>query len=677
MACRLKELFNVGEEFEDEDDLFLDLDAEIHTATPAADPSFRESVTAPILREPSTANLQPAKNKHPQQQNDISPRLSLSSCLQHSIKDGTRGNSPAPEPSGFQLRPLSKSTIPSGDIPKTVNGDVAHKQQQNLAPPSAGGKEASSTYGIQSLVTAGDEFDDLDWDVSFTDADEAPSQAHGGQPVPTNRLSITHGTVTHQSSPVQPICDSVSPAKKPHISNPTSSSQLGRHLPGPNSENIAPKGTWSPGGQTSCGLDNPSFTRQEFPVSCLTPSLNPIPSTGRNQAPKHLSNLRGVDYSFVAAQSQIVSPVTPRASRPQTPQMSLSFPNARMHGFSGPFPMRPSCLMSSVEASSPVSRGSISPITPRSLQAPVFTNHLVQLVSAANKTPHTPRLNPPQPKTRRFPGPAGLLPKQFSGRNLDDILISPPQTPAHGALAKLQTPVTSSQQSEEEFCRGPWARMKAEMGLDERNPSSFLCSYSVIMVLRKAALKQLAKNKVPNMAVMVKSLTRTNSDARAVFRDPTGEMQGTIHRQLLEERQAELKTGAVLLLKQVGVFSPSHRNHYLNVTPNNLLRIYTPDGTEWTSTHNASNKTSTELEPSASRPQHGPCTMRLIYDDDDDNGSGSKPSGQPCTLQRDESSHPGERAHPDSETKSLDDTQWEADDLDDLMGELSEDSYCF
>lgn len=98
-----------------------------------------------------------------------------------------------------------------------------------------------------------------------------------------------------------------------------------------------------------------------------------------------------------------------------------------------------------------------------------------------------------------------------------------------------------------------------------------------------------------------------------------GEMQGTVHRLLLEERQGQLKPGAVLLLKQVwgaghsrstlgavpatgtarsrcpragselrprppaalssqvGVFSPSHRNHYLNVTPANLLRIYPPE----------------------------------------------------------------------------------------------------
>lgn len=30
-------------------------------------------------------------------------------------------------------------------------------------------------------------------------------------------------------------------------------------------------------------------------------------------------------------------------------------------------------------------------------------------------------------------------------------------------------------------------------------------------------------------------------------------------------------------LLQIGVFSPSLRNHYLNVTPNNLVHVYSPD----------------------------------------------------------------------------------------------------
>lgn len=43
----------------------------------------------------------------------------------------------------------------------------------------------------------------------------------------------------------------------------------------------------------------------------------------------------------------------------------------------------------------------------------------------------------------------------------------------------------SSQTEEDDFSGGAWAVMKAEMGLDEGNPSCFLQSYSVIMVLRK------------------------------------------------------------------------------------------------------------------------------------------------------------------------------------------------
>lgn len=53
------------------------------------------------------------------------------------------------------------------------------------------------------------------------------------------------------------------------------------------------------------------------------------------------------------------------------------------------------------------------------------------------------------------------------------------------------------------------------------------------------------------------------------------------------------------------MFSPSHRNHYLNVTPNNLLRIYSPDGVALASTQilplvlvrvTASGKTETAAE---------------------------------------------------------------------------------
>ncbi|TKS92333.1 hypothetical protein D9C73_025465 [Collichthys lucidus] len=193
------------------------------------------------------------------------------------------------------------------------------------------------------------------------------------------------------------------------------------------------------------------------------------------------------------------------------------------------------------------------------------------------------------------------------------------------------------------------------MGLDERNPSCFLHSYSVVMVLRKAALKQLARNKVPNMAVLLKSIIHTHADAKAVFKDPTGEIQGTVHRRLLEDRAEELKIGSVLLLKQVGVFSPSHRNHYLNVTPNNLLRIYAPDGVRMSST---------QLPPLV--------LMHLVFDEEDDD-EGKRGTGKDLQTSRDTkaSCSRGPAGNPAPQ-----DSGWDADDdLDELLGELPEDTY--
>ncbi|KAM4645474.1 homologous recombination OB-fold protein [Amazona ochrocephala] len=297
-----------------------------------------------------------------------------------------------------------------------------------------------------------------------------------------------------------------------------------------------------------------------------------------------------------------------------------------------------------------------APPCPSALQTPVVTNHLVQLVTAANKAPGAAPRPPARGKARRFPGPAGILPQQRAGKLLEEILISAPQTPCHGALAKPRTEdvPSSSLPTEEDFGKGPWLAMKTELEVDERDPCCFLRTYSVVMVLRKAALKQLPRNKVPSMAVMIKTLTRTNVDAGAVFRDPTGEMQGTVHRLLLEERQSELRPGSVLLLRQVGVFSPSHRNHYLNVTPNNLLKIY-------------------PAEPEGSFSQPSPAQQEVPAQ------APARPSGPPQIVPA--PGHWGGHSRPHSTEQAPGQEEldgaggYDVDDLDGLLGELPEDFF--
>ncbi|XP_045045931.2 homologous recombination OB-fold protein [Desmodus rotundus] len=335
-------------------------------------------------------------------------------------------------------------------------------------------------------------------------------------------------------------------------------------------------------------------------------------------------------------------------SFPRTPNSNYSTPSRAVSGFFPRGPLQPRAPMSSVESPVSTPKGPHCPLVPQAvLQTPIVTNHLVQLVTAANRTPQQPMRTTTHAKTRRFPGPAGILPHQHSGKNLEEIMVSTPHTPTHGALAKFQTEIgTSSQASvEDDFGRGPWLTMKSALGLDERDPACFLCTYSIVMVLRKAALKQLPGNKAPHMAVMIKSLTRSTRDASAVFKDPTGEMQGTVHRLLLETRQNELKPGSVLLLKQIGVFSPSLRNHYLNVTPNNLVHIYSPDSGE-----------GNFLQPSQPFP---------------------KDPGDFCGSLQPETVRPREdlRTAQNPEAGTSPEELPEADDLDGLLSELPEDFF--
>uniref|UniRef100_A0A452UAW7 Homologous recombination factor with OB-fold n=1 Tax=Ursus maritimus TaxID=29073 RepID=A0A452UAW7_URSMA len=361
----------------------------------------------------------------------------------------------------------------------------------------------------------------------------------------------------------------------------------------------------------------------------------PVHSSPQNRFPGH---------SFPCPNAAI--PGRSHFPGPQTPNSISSTPPRTV---SGSFPRSPLQLRAPVSLvrcplSAPKSPH-CSPVPQAILQTPVVTNHLVQLVTAATRTPQLCARR----ETRRFPGPAGVLPHQRGGKNLEEIMVSTPQTPTHGALARFRTEIVTSSQASavEDFGRGPWRAMKSALGLDERDPACFLHTYSIVMVLRKAALKQLPRNKVPNMAVMIKSLSRSAMDASVVFKDPTGEMQGTVHRLLLETRQSELKPGSVLLLKQVGVFSPSLRNHYLNVTPNNLVHIYSPDSGD-----------GNFLKPPQPFPKDPGSFPGSLHHEPAKSGKGFR------TAQNAEAG------------PSLEEELPEADDLDGLLSELPEDFFC-
>nr|XP_057905436.1 homologous recombination OB-fold protein isoform X2 [Doryrhamphus excisus] len=595
MSCKLSGLFSIGEDFDDEDLL-------------ASEWSLPQGAPSAGLRESGTKHLQPS------------------------------GARPA------SLRPYSASSASSETVAPSLRKLSSIAQAH---PPKPNVPESHLVLGSgaqQKPLVAQDDFDD--WDVDLADLEECDRQMGFLAPAPPVKAlrPPTSGetqikSVSTSGPSAAPLTPRPGPPQRPAsyldatLSSPAPS-LLPRTL---NSPHQAARATPGPSSHLS-----PPQSPAVFPgLTASISSPGPLPRTLNKAA-------------------------TPGTwSRPAPPQSPAVFPGLTV---SSPSPgLLPRTLHKPPQAATPgpssrpvrglfetVSPPSSSPaLSPHPLSTPVLTNRLVQLVSASSKVPRkSPRAEPHQPRTRRFPGPAGLLPQQAHSQSLDEVVVSVPQIPAHGVKARLPGHVASSQAEDEEFSAGAWAAMKAEMGLDERNPSCFLRSYSVVMVLRKAALKQLSKNKVPNMAVLLKSITHTHADAKAVFKDPTGEMQGTVHRRLVEERLGDLKVGAVLLLKRVSVFSPSHRNHYLNVTPNNLLRIYSPDGSCRSSARLPALGT---MASPPGVPKEHVSRMQLVFDeeDDDDGGGGRDPRIEGVQQ----------------------DLGWDADDLDELLGALPEDAY--
>lgn len=106
-------------------------------------------------------------------------------------------------------------------------------------------------------------------------------------------------------------------------------------------------------------------------------------------------------------------PATPtsRFPRPVTPRPPVVSPQWQRGTSTPRTPLQPQgSLFHSVSSTTE----SFSTFTHRALNTPVLTNHLVQLVSAANKTPQRPPSRMMPAKARRFPGPAGALPLQVS-----------------------------------------------------------------------------------------------------------------------------------------------------------------------------------------------------------------------------------------------------------------------
>ncbi|RXM98480.1 hypothetical protein EOD39_13075 [Acipenser ruthenus] len=333
------------------------------------------------------------KPRHLQHLPETSPSLSPNSPALQTSKHGTPDSAMS---TVFEVQPPLKFKRLTGLLSSVT------AQQQSTASKFKLVSKANSfiTGNPQGVVE--DDFDNLD--ISLPASEEPVAVGSGSfseEVVRENKRPEIHGsTVSSSRTPqMRPRVDSAfheSAVKRPRDSNP-GCHQDGRSkfLQISTSENTVPESS------KIRTLNQSDCIRRmgEIPISGSVQTINipqatPLsvciaPSTPRSQALRPTAaSLRSQGVSYTPNITLNDGPLNPRLARPQTPAQNYSYPSSA--GSSRPVrsPQEPRTH----QPTTPVSaqRMPCSPAAaPSSLQTPVYTNNLVQLVSAANKTPQS------------------------------------------------------------------------------------------------------------------------------------------------------------------------------------------------------------------------------------------------------------------------------------------------
>ncbi|RZF41296.1 hypothetical protein LSTR_LSTR000010 [Laodelphax striatellus] len=175
-------------------------------------------------------------------------------------------------------------------------------------------------------------------------------------------------------------------------------------------------------------------------------------------------------------------------------------------------------------------------------------------------------------RRRKFPGPAGILPER---KNISIVADSnESNVDCDSSILEVASQGVASQSLLNDE---PWQRLLADFDSHPPQVRQFLNCWNVASIKRKANARMLTGHKVPYLAGIVHSLQCSTPDPFITLRDLTGEISGTLHKDVWQQFSDDIIVGSVLVLINVGLLSvgTSPRRHYLNITKNNLASIYT------------------------------------------------------------------------------------------------------
>ncbi|KAL3667033.1 hypothetical protein V7S43_007976 [Phytophthora oleae] len=132
------------------------------------------------------------------------------------------------------------------------------------------------------------------------------------------------------------------------------------------------------------------------------------------------------------------------------------------------------------------------------------------------------------------------------------------------------------------FDQGPWVDMCLYLGMPAVSGTLYgsIKIGSLKSTIGGIVDSDQALDKIHQLLVLIKSVRYVDEEIVAVLQDPTGEVEGYFHRELVEQIGPALVVGVAVLLYKVSVFTPTdarvtgRRKSYLNITPRNVRRVF-------------------------------------------------------------------------------------------------------
>ncbi|KAI9202441.1 uncharacterized protein BJ171DRAFT_514067 [Polychytrium aggregatum] len=186
---------------------------------------------------------------------------------------------------------------------------------------------------------------------------------------------------------------------------------------------------------------------------------------------------------------------------------------------------------------------------------------------------------------RKFPGPAGALPKLSDneknimfksrspvkaptpdGKKVVDLIRNGLSRNSSFGLSRLAFSTGPEQGYDEDFEMESWrAMLQGRPGYDVRRDGI-------------ATLGQRPAGRVDRLIVLIKEVKQSEAETGVTVKDPFGEVQGTIDKSALDLYRDNFAVGVALELQQVPLFKPSSRSVHLIIRQENLVCFRLPNG---------------------------------------------------------------------------------------------------